>query len=151
MGEEFGITMALQNHAPLIRSWKDTYDLVKEVNSPWLKMCLDLPIFENLNKEYVSNAVRAVGNLQVHSHFGGEYYRDNTGAIKPVVLDYYAGGMIPDYSHYIDLMKEIGYSGYFTFELCHPVLNEDHTRGGIEYVHKQVQLAREYMSNIINR
>jgi sugar phosphate isomerase/epimerase len=151
MGEEFGITMALQNHAPLIRSWKDTIDLVNEVNSPWLKMCLDLPIFENLNKEYVANAVRTVGNLQVHSHFGGEYFRDKTGIIKPVVLDYYAGGMIPDYSHYIDLMNEIGYKGYFTFELCHPVLNEDHTRGGIEYVNNQVQLAREYMSNIINK
>lgn len=150
MGEEFGIIMALQNHAPLIRGWKDTYDLVKEVNSPWLKICLDLPIFENLQKDYVANAVRAVGNLQVHSHFGGEYYRDASGVVKPMVLDYYAGGMVPDYAHYIGLMNEIGYQGYFTFELCHPVLNEDHTRGDIEYVHNQVSLAREYMGNILS-
>jgi len=149
MGEEHGVVMALQNHAPLIRGWKDTLSLVKEVNSPWLKICLDLPIFENLEKEYVANAVRAVGNLQVHSHFGGEYYRDAGGTIKPVVLDYYAGGKIPDYSHYIGLMNEIGYNGWFTFELCHQVLNDDHTVGGIEYVHNQVKLAREYMSNII--
>lgn len=149
VGEEHGITMVLQNHAPLIRGWKDTLDLVKEVNSPWLKICLDLPIFENLNKDYVANAVHAVGNLQVHSHFGGEYYRDSNGTVKPVVLGYYANGMIPDYGHYIGLMKEIGYNGYFTFELCHPVLNEDHTRGGIEYVHEQVKFAREYMSGII--
>jgi len=150
MGEESGITMVLQNHAPLIRGWKDTLDLVKEVNSPWLKICLDLPIFENLNKDYVANAVHAVGNLQVHSHFGGEYYRDSAGTVKPVVLGYYANGMIPDYGHYIGLMREIGYNGYFTFELCHPVLNEDHTRGGIDYVHEQVKLAREYMSKIVN-
>ncbi len=149
MGEENGIVMALQNHAPLIRGWKDTLSLVKEVNSPWLKICLDLPIFENLEKEYVANAVRTVGNLQVHSHFGGEYYRDASGTIKPVVLDYYAGGKIPDYSHYIGLMNEIGFNGWFTFELCHQVLNDDHTVAGIEYVHNQVKLAREYMSNII--
>jgi len=149
MGEEYGIVMALQNHAPLIRGWKDTYDLVREVNSPWLKICLDLPIFENLDQEYVANAVRTVGNLQVHSHFGGEYYRDASGTIKPVVLDYYANSKTPDYGHYIGLMNEIGYNGYFTFELCHPVLNEDHTRAGLEYVHEQVRLAREYMSNII--
>ncbi len=149
MGEENGVVMALQNHSPLIRGWRDTFDLVKEVNSPWLKICLDLPIFENLEKEYVANAVRKVGNLQVHSHFGGEYYRDPSGTIKPVVLDYYAGGMIPDYSHYISLMREIGYNGYFTFELCHPVLNDDHTRAGIDYVNEQVKLAREYMGNII--
>jgi len=149
MGEENGIVMVLQNHAPLIRGWKDTLSLVKEVNSPWLKICLDLPIFENLEKEYVANAVRTIGNLQVHSHFGGEYYRDASGTIKPVVLDYYAGGKIPDYSHYIGLMNEIGYNGWFTFELCHQVLNDDHTQAGIEYVHNQVKLAREYMSNII--
>jgi len=149
MGEEYGIVMTLQNHAPLIRGWKDTYDLVREVNSPWLKICLDLPIFENLDQEYVANAVRTVGNLQVHSHFGGEYYRDASGNIKPVVLDYYAKSKIPDYEHYIGLMNEIGYNGYFTFELCHPVLNEDHTRAGLEYVNEQVRLAREYMSNII--
>ncbi len=149
MGEENGVVMALQNHSPLIRGWRDTYDLVREVNSPWLKICLDLPIFENLEKEYVANAVRTVGKLQVHSHFGGEYYRDQDGNIKPVVLDYYAGAAIPDYAHYIGLVNEIGYSGYFTFELCHQVLNEDHTNAGIEYVHRQVKLAREYMGKII--
>jgi len=151
MGEEHGIVMALQNHAPLIRGWKDTYDLVREVNSPWLKICLDLPIFENFDHEYVANAVRTVSNLQVHSHFGGEYFRDASGAIKPVVLDYYAHRMIPDYAHYIGLMNEIGYSGYFTFELCHPVLNEDHTRAGIEHVNEQVKLAHEYMRNILKQ
>jgi sugar phosphate isomerase/epimerase len=149
MGEEFGVVMTLQNHAPLIRGWKDTFDLVREVNSPWLKICLDLPIFENLDKEYVANAVRTVGKLQVHSHFGGEYYRDENGKVQPVVLYYYAGGQIPDYAHYISLMNEIGYNGWFTFELCHQVLNEDHTVAGIDYVHNQVKLAREYMGNIV--
>jgi sugar phosphate isomerase/epimerase len=91
-----------------------------------------------------------VGKLQVHSHFGGEYYRDPAGSVKPVVLDYYAGARVPDYSHYIGLMNEIGYNGYFTYELCHPVLNEDHTPAGLEYVHNQVKLAREYMGNIIS-
>ncbi len=148
-GEEFGVTMALQNHHPLIRTWKDTYDLVREVNSPWLKICLDLPIMDNLNKDYVANAVRTVGSLQVHSHYGGEYYHDKDGTLTPVILDYYAGGENPDYQHYIGLMNEIGYNGYFTFELCHPVLNEDHTRGDIHYVDNQVKLAREFLAKIV--
>jgi sugar phosphate isomerase/epimerase len=150
-GEEFGVVMALQNHAPLIRTWKDTYDLVREVNSPWLKVCLDLPIFDKQDKEYIANAVRTIGNLQVHSHFGGEYYRDENKVIKPKLLDYYAGGIMPDYGHYIQLMNEIGYNGYFTFELCHGLFNEDHTDAGIEFVHEQVALAREYLANIINK
>ncbi|MBN1820076.1 MAG: sugar phosphate isomerase/epimerase [Prolixibacteraceae bacterium] len=150
-GEEFGVIMALQNHAPLIKTWRDTYDLVKEVDSPWLKICLDLPIMDNLDKDYVANAVRTVGDLQVHSHFGGEYYRNKDGNVVPVILDYYAGGKNPDYEHYIGLMDEIGYNGYFTFELCHPVLNEDHTRAGISYVDNQVKLAREFLGKIVGR
>jgi|WetSurSiteA1Bulk_404760.scaffolds.fasta_scaffold01021_6 sugar phosphate isomerase/epimerase len=151
MGEENGVVVALQNHGPLIRHWKDTYDMVKEVNSPWLKVCLDLPIFENLDKEYVANAVRTVSNLQVHSHFGGEFFRDTTGKVQQRVLEYHFGEPLPDYEHYIGLMNEIGYKGYFTYELCHPVLNADHTRAGIEFVHEQVKLAREYMAGILGR
>ena len=92
IGEENGVVMALQNHAPVIRTWRDTYDLVKEVNSPWLKVCLDLPIFDKQDKEYIANAVHTIGDLQVHSHFGGEYYRDENKVVKPKMLDYYAGG-----------------------------------------------------------
>jgi sugar phosphate isomerase/epimerase len=149
-GEENGVVMALQNHAPLIRTWRDTYDLVKEVNSPFLKVCLDLPIFDKQDKEYIANAVRTVGNLQVHSHFGGEYYRDANNVVQPKMLDYYAGGIMPDYAHYISLMDEIGYNGWFTFELCHLLLNKDHSNAGIEFVHEQVPLAKEYLSKIIN-
>ena len=151
IGEENGVVMALQNHAPVIRTWRDTYDLVKEVNSPWLKVCLDLPIFDKQDKEYIANAVHTIGDLQVHSHFGGEYYRDENKVVKPKMLDYYAGGIMPDYGHYIQLMNEIGYDGYFTFELCHQLLNKDHSIAGIEFVHEQVALAKEYMTAIINK
>jgi sugar phosphate isomerase/epimerase len=149
MGEEYGVVMVLQNHAPLIRTWKDTLDLVNEVNSPWLRICLDLPIFENLDKEYVANAARTVGKLQVHSHFGGEYYRDENNVVRQKAISGRFGRPLPDYSHYMGLMNEIGYKGWFTFELCHPVINDDHTPAGIEYVNEQVNLAREYMANII--
>jgi sugar phosphate isomerase/epimerase len=151
IGEDNGVVMALQNHSPLIRTWRDTYDLVKEVDSPFLKVCLDLPIFDKQDKDYIANAVRTIGNLQVHSHFGGEYDRDENKVIKPRLLDYYAGGIMPDYEHYIQLMNEIGYNGWFTFELCHPLWNKDHSRAGIDFVHEQVSLAHEYMANIINK
>lgn len=151
IGEENGIIMVLQNHSPLIRTWEDTFNLIKEVNSPWLKGCFDLPIFDKQDKEYIAHALRTVGNLQAHSHFGGEYYLDDKRVITPKLLDYYAGGVMPDYAHYIQLMNEIGFDGYFTFELCHPLFNKDHSRAGIEFVHEQVALAKEYLTNIINK
>lgn len=150
-GEEYGVVLALQNHPPLIRHWKDTYDLVKEVNSPNLKVCLDLPIFENFDSNYIANAVHTVGNLQAHSHFGGEFFRDSSGKVQQRSLEYRFGEPIPDYDAYIALMGEIGYEGYFTYELCHPVLHADHTRAGIDFVDEQVKLAAEYMRNIINK
>ena len=150
-GEENGVTMVLQNHAPLIRSWKDVYNMVNEVDSKWLKVCLDLPIFEKQDKDYIADAVRTIGDLQVHSHYGGEYYRDENKLIKPIMLDYYADGIMPDYVHFIQQMGLIGYNGYFTFELCHPLYNKNHEPQGIGFVDEQVSFAREYMANIINK
>jgi len=148
-GEEFGVVMALQNHAPLLRHWKDCYDLVREVNSPWLKVCLDLPMMERLDREYVREAALRVGGLQVHTHFGGEFYRDDGGQAQLRNLNF--GQPLPDYAHFIELMREVGYDGYFCYELCHPVLSEAHERLGLDYVDEQVRLAQEFMSTLLER
>ncbi|HET6566405.1 MAG TPA: sugar phosphate isomerase/epimerase family protein [Rhodothermales bacterium] len=146
-GEEFGVVMALQNHAPLIRHWKDMYDLVREVDSPWLKACLDLPIMTRFDRGWVADAVRTVGPLQVHTHFGGEFYRDEDGRAQ---LRWHNWGQpAPDYPHFIRLLREIGYDGYLGYELCHPVLNEYHEYAGLDYVDEQVRLAREYMGRVL--
>jgi len=142
-GEEFGVVMALQNHAPLIRHWKDCYDLVREVDSPWLKVCLDLPLLTSFDREFVRQAALTVGSLQAYSHFGGEFYRDKDGRVQQKVLDF--DKPVPDYAYFVELMGEIGYDGYFGFELCHPVLDERHERLGLDYVDEQVRLAQEFM------
>jgi sugar phosphate isomerase/epimerase len=146
-GEEFGVVMALQNHAPLLRHWKDCYDMVKEVNSPWLKVCLDLPIMTRQDEEWVRQAATAVGELQVHSHFGGEFCRDDEGRVQ--LKRYSFTQPLPDYAAFLKLMQEIGYDGYFCYELCHPVLNDAHEPQGLEYVDEQARLAQEYMHTLI--
>jgi sugar phosphate isomerase/epimerase len=146
-GEEFGVVMALQNHAPLIRHWKDCLDLVREVDSPWLKVCLDLPIMSVQDPEWVREAALAVGALQVHSHFGGEFSRDEDGRAQ--LVPYSFGRPLPDYAHYMRLMREIGFDGYFCYELCHPVLDKSHEPVGLAFVDRQARLAREYMERVI--
>jgi sugar phosphate isomerase/epimerase len=146
-GEEFGVVMALQNHPPFIRHWKDIYDLVREVNSPWLKICLDLPMMTRFDKESVKEAALTVGKLQTYSHFGGEYDRDASGRIHPRSIDFEKP--IPDYAYFLGLMREIGYDGFFGYELCHPFLDDNHELRGIEQVHEQVKLAREYLGELI--
>lgn len=145
-GEEFGVVMALQNHAPLIRHWRDCYDLVREVDSPWLKMCLDLPIMVKQDKEWVRQAALSVGPLQVLSHFGGEFHRDEEGKVQLGSFNF--GQQPPDYAHFLELMREIGYDGYISYELCHPLLDA-HEPLGLDFVDRQAQLAQEYMSALI--
>jgi sugar phosphate isomerase/epimerase len=144
-GEEFGVVMALQNHAPLIRNWKDCYDLVKEVNSPWLRMCLDLPLMTRFEPDFIRQAGLTAGNLQVFSHFGGEFYRERDGVVKQKPLEF--DKPLPDYAHFIRVMDEIGYDGYFSYELCHPVIDDQHQRLGLAYVDEQVQLAHDFMKS----
>jgi sugar phosphate isomerase/epimerase len=146
-GEEFGVTMALQNHAPLIRHWKDCYDLVQEVGSPWLKVCLDLPLLTSFEEDFIRQAVLTVGGLQVYSHYGGEFYRDQQGHVRQKMLDF--GKPNPDYAYFISLLREIGYDGYFGYELCHPVLDDNHQPLGLNYVDEQVKLAHTFMSELI--
>lgn len=146
-GEEFGVTMALQNHAPLLRHWKDCYDMVREVDSPHLKICLDLPMLERLDHDYVREAAMTVGHLQAHTHFGGEFYRDAEGAVRLKQLHF--SEPLPDYAHFIGLMREIGYDGYFSYELCHPVLSASHEVLGLDYVDEQVRLAQEFMGRLL--
>lgn len=151
MGEEFGVVMALQNHTPVIRSWRDVYDIVQVINSPWLKICLDLPIMEKrTDKEYVANAVRTVGDLLVYSHFGGEYARDANGVVKGKPVKMF-DDVLPDYEHYLGLLAEIGYQGYFAYELCHPLVKRDRSYHGIEYVHENVELAQQFIKTILTK
>jgi sugar phosphate isomerase/epimerase len=110
-------------------------------------MCLDLPLLTSFDKDFVRQAVLTVGNLQVYSHFGGEFFRDEWGQVQQKGLDF--GNPLPDYAYFIRLMHETGYDGYFGYELCHPVLNDAHEPLGIAAVDEQVRLAREFMGELI--
>ncbi len=39
--EDYGVTLALQNHPPIIESYEDVLDMVEEVGSEALKTCID--------------------------------------------------------------------------------------------------------------
>jgi sugar phosphate isomerase/epimerase len=66
-----GVTLALQNHRPVITSHRDVLRMVREVNSPNLKVSLDAPIMPRKTPEYIRQAALDVGPLQALSHFGG--------------------------------------------------------------------------------
>jgi len=56
-----GVTLALQNHAPLIRAgYEDTLAMMREIDRPNVGLCLDVPLFkERQSDAYVREAVQA--------------------------------------------------------------------------------------------
>lgn len=134
-----GVILALQNHKPVVKDYTDVLRMVKEVDSPNLKVSLDVPIMDDKSPENIRKAALAVGSLQVLSHFGGEYDKAKDGKVKGE--DYYR--------HFVKAMHEIGYSGYMSYELCHPLPIVNGQTVGIEFADKNAKLAAEFMKGII--
>jgi len=148
---DMGVTLALQNHKPLIKDHQDVLRMVKEVDSPHLQVCLDAPLMPEKGGAAMRSAAQAVGARQVLSHFGGEFERNSDGSITGVDrIDGVVTGETNQY--YLDFaraMKEIGYQGYISYELCHqlPIVNGQTV--GIEFADKNARLAAEFMREIV--
>ncbi len=138
---EFGITLALQNHKPVIKDYRDVLRMVREVDSPNLKVCLDAPLMDDKSEASIRQAAFEVGSLQMMSHFGGEFDRAADGRIVS------KGSEI--YPYFIRAMLDIGYHGYVSYELCHPLPVVDGNTVGVEFAEKNARLAAEFMRGVI--
>ena len=140
MAGDAGVILALQNHAPVIRGYKDTLRMARDVGSPHLKICFDARLEHELDEAGVRKAVNEVGALQTLWHYGGEYDRGSNG----IVLK----GDEKALGEALGLF-DIGYKGYAGFELCHPLPVVDGKTVGVDFVDKNAQLAAEYMRGIL--
>ena len=134
-----GVTLALQNHTPVIRDHKDVLRMVKEVDSPNLKVSLDVYIMNDKSPQAIRQAALDVGPLQALSHFGGEFKRELDGSVPGP--DYYAT--------FVKAMHEIGYKGYLGYELCHSLPKVNGQTVGIEYADQCAEAAAAYMCGLI--
>ena len=141
--KEYGITIALQNHPPVIRyGYEDALQMVKEVNMDNVKLCLDVPLFSDQSDQYIHEAVEACKEVGiVLSHYGS------------LGFDELPSGEIVmyrriNYPAFIRELKRIGYSGFLVSEECSPVL-ERHEYQGIEAVDRHVRAALKYMRELI--
>jgi sugar phosphate isomerase/epimerase len=150
---EHGVTLALQNHAPVVNNYLDVLALIRETGSPWLKACMDIPNEgENASSpEWARKVVAATGPLQVHSHYGAELMR---GAGGKVELKWDTAWDYPKYRfaypEYVEALVKSGYKGFMNWEYCHPAVR-DGKPAGIDYVHEQTRMALEYMREIRSR
>ena len=149
---ELGVTLALQNHAPVTNSPADMLQMIRDVGSPHLKACLDAPLAAKQGVTSMQQAAREVAGLQVLTHFGGEYERAADGSVRGLVRN--PDETLTPEDYYLDFalgMQEIGYDGYIGYELCHPLPKINGEPVGIEFADLNARLAAEYMRGILQQ
>ena len=57
-----GITLALQNHKPVVKDYPDVLRMIKEVGSPSLKASLDVPILDDKSLENINKRIEKAKN-----------------------------------------------------------------------------------------
>ncbi len=151
--EEAGIILALQNHAPIVETYEDMLQFVKEVDSPNFKCCLDAPCLgwnkEKQSDEYILKAVHDVGNLQVISHANAEFVEKEDGSVEMISFDPHEQPVLTNYPMFIKALKNIGYKGYINYEFCHMPFRNGKVLGYNDYIEDQIRLAQVYFKNLI--
>lgn len=139
--EDYGITLALQNHPPIIESYEDVLDMIEEVGSDALKACIDPELLiwvrdvdphgEDISEKFKMIYGR-VGRLLVHVHVG-----DSVERVGKFIMIPAGGGSVLRASRiervpmgtglfkriikpFIDALKSIGYNRYISYEVCSP-------------------------------
>lgn len=134
------ITLALQNHPPVIHGYRDVLRMIKEVGAPNLKVCFDARLEQEMKPDDVLRASREIGSLQVLNHYGNEYDEINGQIIRKeeeLAAPQVAG------------LLEIGYRGYMGFELCHTLPLVGGRTVGIDFVDKNARLAARSMRELV--
>ena len=129
--------------------------MINEVDSPALKACLDAPIMDDKSPENIREATEAVRGIQMLTHFGGEFDRDDIGNVVDTqdhsdhgvkAGEQLAENYLPEF---VKNMNEIGYEGYYSYELCHPLPLVNGEKVGIDFVEKNAKLACEMMKGLV--
>jgi sugar phosphate isomerase/epimerase len=147
---DMGITLALQNHAPVITpGYEDVLAMMQEVERPNVKLCLDALLFyERQSAEYIQQAVQACGPHIVLTHYGAWNFDESpSGEIVQQPAPSF-GGLI-NYASFVAELGKVGYDGYLVSEYCTPAL-KNHRIAGIEEVDRGTELARRYLKALLD-
>ena len=150
MAADMGITLALQNHAPVLsKGYEDTLTMMKEVGRKNVKLCLDAPLFyERQSDEYIHEAVRKCSEYLVHTHYGAWNFSQNENG--EIIQDPSPStGNLVNYQAFIEELHNIGYKGYLTSEYCLPVY-KDHQYAGIEEIDHATRISLQYMKRLVH-
>ena len=147
--EDLGITLLLQNHAPVLRpGYEDALAMMQEIERKNVKLCIDVPLFSDRQKsDYVREAVRNCGKNLLYTHYGAwNFMETENGEVAQEPAPHH-GGMI-NYEAFIEALHQINYNGYLTSEYCLPLIR-NHKIAGIEEVDSATIIAMRYMKKLV--
>jgi sugar phosphate isomerase/epimerase len=147
---DMGITIALQNHAPVLTpGYEDTLAMMQEVDRKNVKLCLDVPLFyDRQGDDYVREAVQQCRKHIVHTHYGAWNFSQTTEG--EIIQDPSPStGELINYQAFIEELLHTGYNGYFTSEYCLPVI-KNHTIAGMEEIDHATKISLQYMKQLVH-
>jgi sugar phosphate isomerase/epimerase len=148
--EDLGITLALQNHAPVLRpGYEDALAMTREIDRPNVKLCIDVPLFDARQEDaYVRKSVAECGSDIVLTHFGAwNFSESDLGEAVQDVAPNIACRV--NYEAFTSALWEAGYEGYLVSEYCLPCIR-NHRIGGIEDIDRATNLSLRYMKQIVH-
>jgi sugar phosphate isomerase/epimerase len=148
---DLGITLALQNHAPVLTpGYEDVLTMMQEVDRKNVKLCLDVPLFyDRQRNEYVREAVQQCAGHTVLTHYGAWNFKETKdGEVVQEPAPSF-GGQI-NYEAFIAELQNTGYEGYLVSEYCLPLV-KNHRIAGIEEVDRANRMALKYMKELVRK
>lgn len=126
---KYGVTLAVQNHHDIGASHDMMYWLLKEVNLPNVMAAFDAwsPTLQGLSREEMRAAVLKMKPFIVHTtvadyvrlpRYRYEHNLTNFKQRDALIRAVPTGEGIIDYETFLKTLKEIGYQGYITYEMC---------------------------------
>lgn len=153
---KYGITLAIQNHHDIALHHDAMKWLLDEVNLPNVRAAFDCwsPTLEGLSSDEIRQAVLTMKPYIVHTttadykelpRFRYEITHTNYTKLESQMRAVPIGEGFLDYKTFINTLKEIGYQGYITYEMCE-VLDGG---GSIENLDRAAKKFLEYVKQFI--
>jgi sugar phosphate isomerase/epimerase len=130
IASEYGITIGVQNHSCIASDPDSLLDFMAEIDEPNVSVVLDAPYIDNHSKPLYETVLKYKGKI-VHTHLT-DFIRREKYRYIPETVTFESNGMemiaVPvgqggiDYAEFIRALKEIGYDGALSYEMCSPLV-----------------------------
>lgn len=127
---DYGVTLGIQNHSCIASDPDSFKDFITEINEPNAKVVLDAPYIDNHFKPLRETVLKFKGMI-AHTHLT-DFVRREKFKYVPETVTFEKNGLemiaVPlgkggiDYAEFINALKEVGYDGCLSYEMCSPLV-----------------------------